>query len=495
MRHNLFKPTQKNIKALDYQLFTYIFNLLCSFFISFFSLSFGFFHSLLRNLPKSLSLSIFLYLFSPFTYSAIQTPSASPLSIQMLVPPAYVLSTQPLILEFLANQTTRDHSENANASNYSIQIPKHLQIDIVEAHMAATVSTITMQLIEETKPSHLFDNQIGLTKVRYKGQWPQGINGAVSLKVQNTDFSPVNMMVSQSPSLANHLSQLDKPILPLSKIDSTTANSTTTVANNSFEDKDEDESDKEINNENYPRFAKFSKQHMFSYHPIYFGIGHNNTTSAQFQFSFQYRIFAPSDLTSKNLFKNLYFAYTQTSLWDLSAFSKPFRDTSYKPALFYFVPDFGLKNSLIKSVGVRSGFEHESNGRGGSASRSLNIAFVEPILSFRAFEDDTLSFMPKFIYYLEKSENPDITQYRGYTDIVLRYHRQSNWYLMTTYRQGMDKSKRSINAQLSYPLRKLLNKKVGGYLWINYFNGYGETLLDYNVRNRWIVRIGYSLVP
>jgi hypothetical protein len=30
----------------------------------------------------------------------------------------------------------------------------------------------------------------------------------------------------------------------------------------------------------------------------------------------------------------LYFGYTQNSLWDLSAQSKPFRDTSYRPSLF-----------------------------------------------------------------------------------------------------------------------------------------------------------------
>ena len=46
---------------------------------------------------------------------------------------------------------------------------------------------------------------------------------------------------------------------------------------------------------------------------------------------------------------------------------------------------------------------------------------------------------------------------------------------------------------LAYPLSKLIGSAWGGYLWIGYFNGYGEDILDYNQRNHWIARIGYSI--
>jgi outer membrane phospholipase A len=46
---------------------------------------------------------------------------------------------------------------------------------------------------------------------------------------------------------------------------------------------------------------------------------------------------------------------------------------------------------------------------------------------------------------------------------------------------------------LTYPLSKLIGSAWGGYLWIGYFNGYGEDILDYNQRNHWIARIGYSI--
>ncbi|MGC8000947.1 phospholipase A, partial [Salmonella enterica] len=66
--------------------------------------------------------------------------------------------------------------------------------------------------------------------------------------------------------------------------------------------------------------------------PMYFTVGHNNgDTNARFQLSFKFRVFVPDDPRSRGLLDNLYLGYTQFSLWDLSAPSAPFRDTSYRP--------------------------------------------------------------------------------------------------------------------------------------------------------------------
>jgi len=51
----------------------------------------------------------------------------------------------------------------------------------------------------------------------------------------------------------------------------------------------------------------------------------------------------------------------------------------------------------------------------------------------------------------------------------------------------------SVDAQFTYPLAKLISIAWGGYLWVGYFNGYGEDILDYNQRQHWIARIGYSI--
>jgi len=44
---------------------------------------------------------------------------------------------------------------------------------------------------------------------------------------------------------------------------------------------------------------------------------------------------------------------------------------------------------------------------------------------------------------------------------------------------------------LTYPLARLFSRGAG-YLWIGYFNGYGEDILDYN-KHRWVARVGFSI--
>jgi outer membrane phospholipase A len=36
---------------------------------------------------------------------------------------------------------------------------------------------------------------------------------------------------------------------------------------------------------------------------------------------------------------------------------------------------------------------------------------------------------------------------------------------------------------------------LSGYLHIQYFNGYGETIVDYNVRRKAELRIGLAIIP
>jgi len=76
-----------------------------------------------------------------------------------------------------------------------------------------------------------------------------------------------------------------------------------------------------------------------SHEPIYFLLGNNDKSAgdARFQISFKYRRFdAQSAMaTFMSVFSKMYFAYTQTSVWDLGTDYAPFRDSSYRPSLFY----------------------------------------------------------------------------------------------------------------------------------------------------------------
>ncbi|WP_281664873.1 phospholipase A [Paraburkholderia fungorum] len=233
--------------------------------------------------------------------------------------------------------------------------------------------------------------------------------------------------------------------------------------------------------------------HLSYYEPMYFAVGHNGDTNARLQLSFKYRILMPDDLRSKALRDNLYFAYTQTSIWDLSADSRPFRDTTYSPQLFYYVPDTGWRSPFFTRMGFAAGFAHESNGKAGSDSRSINMPFIRPTWEFGNLEGKHLTVSPKIYYYLGTSNNPDIADYRGYVDLLVKYGSADGWQLATTLRKGTKHWYGSIDSQFTYPLAKLLGSAWGGYIWVGYFNGYGEDLLDYNNRQHWMARIGYSI--
>jgi hypothetical protein len=72
-----------------------------------------------------------------------------------------------------------------------------------------------------------------------------------------------------------------------------------------------------------------------SFHePMFFIAGGGGDANAQAQLSFKLRLYEPADKNSRRLLDNLYFGYTQTAFWDLTADSKPFLDTHYIPSFF-----------------------------------------------------------------------------------------------------------------------------------------------------------------
>jgi len=233
--------------------------------------------------------------------------------------------------------------------------------------------------------------------------------------------------------------------------------------------------------------------HLSYYEPMYFAAGHNGDTNARLQLSFKYRLRQTDDLRSKAFTDNLYFAYTQTSVWDLSAASRPFRDTTYSPQLFYYVPDTGWRSPFFTRMGFAAGVAHESNGKGGNDSRSINMPFIRPTWEFGDLTANHLTVSPKIYYYFGTKNNPDIAAYRGYVDLLVKYGSPDGWQLATTLRKGTKHWYSSVDTQFTYPLAKLIGSAWGGYLWIGYFNGYGEYLLDYNNRQHWRARIGYSI--
>lgn len=183
----------------------------------------------------------------------------------------------------------------------------------------------------------------------------------------------------------------------------------------------------------------------------------------------------------------LWFGYTQLSLWQLynSDNSAPFRETNYEPELFW-------RYNIGKDLGpgrldmVSLGFTHQSNGQTEPQSRSWNR-----ITSHIVYGAGRWLFIARPWYRIPESRNddnnPDIDRYLGYGDLTTVYKVDENRSISMKLGNNLrlDDNKTSIELGYSFPL----GSTVKGY--VQYFNGYGESLVDYNER---IQRIGVGVM-
>ena len=227
--------------------------------------------------------------------------------------------------------------------------------------------------------------------------------------------------------------------------------------------------------------------------PIYFVVGNRPERNARFQISFKYRLFTPQDITDTRFWQNLYMGYTQTAIWDLSSDSMPFVDTTYNPSIFWRQDALLSSADRRKFIGLNIGVEHLSNGKSGDDSRSLNDVYIQPEFNYRFVGGSTLTFAPRYKQYFAYDENPDYRDYLGTVDWRLSWAQDNGLRLAALYRHG-DKGRNSTQLDISWPLNRTpLN--MNGYLYAQYYRGYGETLLGYRHKSEPQVRFGLAFVP
>ncbi len=226
--------------------------------------------------------------------------------------------------------------------------------------------------------------------------------------------------------------------------------------------------------------------------PVYFIVGTRGGSTARFQLSFKYRLF-DRDLgwgRDQPWLAGFYLGYTQNSVWNLSQQSKPFRDTSYRPSLFWLWQRTDDKTWIDA---LRAGYEHESNGKDGASSRSIDTLFLRPEWHWPLADGKRFEFTPKIYGYLDKADNPDIQRYRGYVDWRLRYgDREQFWTAMA--RVGTA-GKGSLTLDFSQRTRVFGIGPLSGYFQAQFFAGYGEDILDYNLRRKSQLRVGFAIIP
>lgn len=193
-------------------------------------------------------------------------------------------------------------------------------------------------------------------------------------------------------------------------------------------------------------------------------------TEVKFQISFKVKLW--EDMFGKDM--DLWFAYTQLAFWQLynSAFSSPFRETNYEPELLLnFRTDYDLLG--LKGRMIALGLNHQSNGRSEPLSRSWNR-----VTANFGFDRGPMNFLLKTWYRIPENkaddDNPDIEKYMGYFELWSYYFWKNNRFGMMVRNNLRSDNKGAIQFEWAFPIIE----RISGY--IQYFNGYGESLIDYN---------------
>lgn len=171
---------------------------------------------------------------------------------------------------------------------------------------------------------------------------------------------------------------------------------------------------------------------------------------------------------------HLFAAYTNHSFWQVfdSSNSAPFRATDHEPELWLSHRTrrkmFGLTHRL-----AQAGVVHQSNGRSGEFSRSWNRVYANMV-----FERGNFYFGVKPWLRIQEDrgddDNPDIEDYLGYFEFQGVYNRNQNNYGLFFRNTLKDGYRGAIQLDWGFPL----HEHVRAY--VQYFYGYGESLIDYN---------------
>ena len=189
---------------------------------------------------------------------------------------------------------------------------------------------------------------------------------------------------------------------------------------------------------------------------------------------------------------DLWLAYTQQSMWQMwnGTQSSPFRETDYQPELIYVVPvptswqhgPRGWRWRMVQLAVV-----HQSNGQPDPLSRSWNRAYGEIGL-----EHDSLIANFRFEQRLDaggqQDDNPDIVHYLGRSEMQVGWRPgQSTASMVWRPAPG---GRGSVQLHWTYPVNA--ERPDGPRWYLQVFQGFGETLQDYNFRQT-SIGLGFTI--
>lgn len=185
---------------------------------------------------------------------------------------------------------------------------------------------------------------------------------------------------------------------------------------------------------------------------------------------------------------DLWFGYTHLAHWQVynEDNSRPFRAHDYEPEVFLTQP---VKADLPFGGRLRmlgAGLVHHSNGESDKMSRSWNRAYV-----MAGMEWDKLTVMPRLWTRLSEKnnrpdDNPDATDYYGFGDVKFLYQMDDNRHFSGVARYNLKTGKGALQLDYVQPI----GKGISGYIQL--FQGYGQSFIDYN-HNATSIGVGVML--
>lgn len=203
-------------------------------------------------------------------------------------------------------------------------------------------------------------------------------------------------------------------------------------------------------------------------------VGNHDTQKVEIEFQLSLKYDFAQNFLGLNEYYS--FAYTQKSFWQAYASSAYFRESNYNPE---FLITFPVSNKYVKVFGLS--MSHQSNGRGGNSERSWNyISASMYIQTGRLFTELKLWYRlkDKFDY------NPDLIDYMGHG--YLRFLLPYKSHLAQLVLRNNFNNKYSLELNYSYPVKN--SKDL--FFYVKYFNGYGESLIDYN---HFVNKVGFGV--
>lgn len=182
----------------------------------------------------------------------------------------------------------------------------------------------------------------------------------------------------------------------------------------------------------------------------------------------------------------LYFFYNQKVIWNVLENSLPMHELNFNPGVGIAKPIFSKGRYLGK---VTLQLEHESNGRDSINSRSWNrVTFGGDLM----LTNNWIIHAKFWIPVIDGEHNRDILRYAGIGQIGSEYRSNNNrWRIsVTAVKRGTWHPDFNTIVDASWQF----SRKTDWCLFMQYYNGYAENLLDYKDFNSQF-RIGVAIRP